>query len=78
MVPKAVIERAHEGRALGSGFGKGSTWLLMRHSIEEKMIALKQQKLDLYEAVMRGTVRGAGHGVLTRADFDFLLSPGAG
>jgi superfamily II DNA or RNA helicase len=52
--------------------------LLMRHSIEEKMIALKQRKLDLYEAVMRGTVRGAGQGVLTRADFDFLLSPGSG
>jgi non-specific serine/threonine protein kinase len=52
--------------------------LLMRHSIEEKMIALKQRKLDLYEAVMRGTVRGAGQGALTRADFEFLLSPGSG
>jgi hypothetical protein len=52
--------------------------LLMRHSIEEKMIALKQKKLDLYEAVMRGTMRGAGQGVLTRADFEFLLSPTSG
>jgi SNF2 family DNA or RNA helicase len=52
--------------------------LLMRHSIEEKMIALKQRKLELYEAVMRGTMRGAGQGLLTRADFDFLLTPGSG
>jgi non-specific serine/threonine protein kinase len=52
--------------------------LLMRHSIEEKMMELKQRKLDLYEAVMRGTLRGSGQGVLTRADFEFLLSPGAG
>lgn len=52
--------------------------LLMRHSIEEKMIALKQRKLDLYDAVMRGTVRRAGQAVLTRADFEFLLSSGSG
>jgi hypothetical protein len=42
------------------------------------MIALKQRKLELYEAVMRGTMRGAGQGLLTRADFDFLLTPGSG
>ena len=52
--------------------------ILMRHTVEEKMMALKQRKLALYEAVMRGAVRGAGQGVLTRADFDFLLSPGGG
>jgi len=51
--------------------------ILMRHSIEEKMMALKQRKLDLYDAVMRGVVRGLGQGVLTRDDFEFLLSPSA-
>ncbi len=50
--------------------------ILMRHSIEEKMMALKQRKLELYDAVMRGVVRGSGQGVLTKADFDFLLAPG--
>lgn len=50
--------------------------ILMRHSIEEKMMALKQRKLDLYEAVMRGVVRGSGQGVLTKSDFEFLLSSG--
>ncbi len=51
--------------------------ILMRHSIEEKMMALKQRKLDLYDAVMRGVVRGSGQGVLTKSDFEFLLSPSA-
>lgn len=51
--------------------------ILMRHSIEEKMMALKQRKLELYDAVMRGVVRGSGQGVLTKADFEFLLSPSA-
>lgn len=51
----------------------------MRHSIEGKMISLKQRKLDLYEyeAVMRGTGRDAGHGVLMKAHFEDLLSPGS-
>ncbi|MDH4185553.1 MAG: DEAD/DEAH box helicase [Nitrospira sp.] len=50
--------------------------ILMRHSIEEKMMALKQRKLELYDAVMRGVVRGSGQSVLTKDDFEFLLSPG--
>ncbi len=48
--------------------------LLMRHTIEEKMMELKQQKTELYHAVLEGaTHRGAGAG-LTQQDFDFLLS----
>jgi non-specific serine/threonine protein kinase len=74
-VESQASDRAHR---IGQQRTVSIVRLLMRHSIEEKMIALKQQKLDLYEAVMRGTVRGAGQGVLTRADFEFLLSPGSG
>jgi SNF2-related domain/Helicase conserved C-terminal domain len=51
--------------------------ILMRHSIEEKMMALKQRKLELYDAVMAGAVRGSEQGVLTKADIDYLLSPSA-
>ena len=40
-------------------------------------MALKQRKLELYNAVMAGAVRGSGQGVLTKADIDFLLSPSA-
>jgi len=47
--------------------------LLMRHTIEEKMMELKQQKLELYQAVLEGaTHRGGGTG-LSQKDFDFLL-----
>jgi non-specific serine/threonine protein kinase len=74
-VENQASDRAHR---IGQQRTVSIVRLLMRHSIEEKMISLKQRKLDLYEAVMRGTVRGAGQGVLTRADFEFLLSPGAG
>jgi non-specific serine/threonine protein kinase len=73
-VENQASDRAHR---IGQQRTVSIVRLLMRHSIEEKMIALKQRKLDLYEAVMSGTVRGAGQGVLTRADFDFLLSPGS-
>jgi len=51
--------------------------ILMRHSIEEKMMALKQRKLELYDAVMAGAVRSSEQGVLTKADIDYLLSPSA-
>lgn len=74
-VENQASDRAHR---IGQQRTVSIVRLLMRHSIEEKMSALKQQKLDLYEAVMRGTVRGAGQGLLTRADFDFLLSSGSG
>ncbi len=71
-VENQASDRAHR---IGQQRTVSIVRLLMRHSIEEKMMALKQRKLELYEAVMRGTARGAGQGLLTRADFDFLLSP---
>ena len=74
-VENQASDRAHR---IGQQRTVSIVRILMRHSIEEKMIALKQRKLDLYETVMRGTVRKAGQGVLTRADFEFLLSPGSG
>jgi non-specific serine/threonine protein kinase len=46
--------------------------LLMRHTIEEKMMELKQQKLELYHAVLEGATHRGG-GALTQKDFDFLL-----
>jgi superfamily II DNA or RNA helicase len=46
--------------------------LLMRHTIEEKMMELKQKKLELYHAVLEGATHHGG-GALTQKDFDFLL-----
>ena len=47
--------------------------LLMRHTIEEKMMELKQQKLELYHAVLEGATHHGGGGGLTQKDFDFLM-----
>jgi len=47
--------------------------LLMRHTIEEKMMELKQKKLALYHAVLEGATHHGGGGALTQKDFDFLL-----
>ena len=69
--------RARRGIRIGQQRTVSIVRILMRHSIEEKMMALKQRKLELYDAVMRGVVRGSGQGVLTKSDFEFLLSPSA-
>ncbi len=74
-VENQASDRAHR---IGQQRTVSIVRILMRHSIEEKMMALKQRKLDLYDAVMAGAVRGSGQGVLTKADFEFLLAPSAG
>ena len=48
--------------------------ILMRHSVEEKMMALKKQKSALYEAVLEGTTHRGGSASITKEDFDFLLA----
>ena len=73
-VENQASDRAHR---IGQQRTVSIVRILMRHSIEEKMMALKQRKLDLYDAVMRGVVRGSGQGVLSKSDFEFLLSPNA-
>jgi hypothetical protein len=73
-VERQASDRAHR---IGQQQTVTIVRILMRHSIEEKMMALKQRKLELYDAVMAGAVRGSGQGVLTKADIDFLLSPSA-
>ena len=47
--------------------------LLMRHTIEEKMMALKERKLRLYRALLDDAADAAGVS-LSKEDFDFLLS----
>lgn len=47
--------------------------LLMRHTIEEKMMVLKQKKMELYQAVLEGASHHGGGTSLTQKDFDFLL-----
>jgi len=48
------------------------TRLLMRHTVEEKMTALKMRKLGLYRALMEAPER-SGARAISRKDFEFLL-----
>jgi len=47
--------------------------LIMRHSIEEKMIELKARKQELYDQIMQASTSRDSSGLLTREDLDFLL-----
>lgn len=47
--------------------------LLMKDSIEEKMLVLKQKKKELFDAIMQGA-SGARGTALSKQDFDFLLT----
>ncbi len=68
-VENQASDRAHR---IGQTRQVTITRLIMRHTIEEKMMALKDQKLKLYKAILDDGVAGGGAG-LTRDDFDFLL-----
>ncbi len=46
----------------------------MRHTVEEKMMALKERKLKLYKALLDDAA-GSGNAALSKEDFDFLLAP---
>ena len=49
--------------------------LIMRHTVEEKMMALKQRKQALFNSVLEksGTVAPDGSAALTSSDFQFLI-----
>ncbi len=68
-VENQASDRAHR---IGQTEQVTITRLIMRHTIEEKMMALKAQKTRLYKAILEDGAGGSGAG-LTREDFDFLL-----
>lgn len=69
-VENQATDRAHR---IGQTQKVSITRILMRHTIEEKMMVLKQKKMALYEAVM-GDPEKAGKGfAISKQDFDFLL-----
>ncbi len=47
--------------------------ILMRHTIEEKMMALKKKKLEIYKTVMECSVSGRKGLSISKTDFDYLL-----
>lgn len=50
------------------------TRILMRHTLEEKIMELKQRKLELYKAILDSPTMTAGFAI-TREDFNYILSP---
>ena len=68
-VENQASDRAHR---IGQTRQVTVTRLLMRHTVEEKMMALKERKLKLYQALLEDAA-GAGSAALTKEDFDFLL-----
>lgn len=71
-VENQASDRAHR---IGQEKKVSITRILMRHTIEEKMMVLKEKKRALYRAVMGEAAAGKGFSI-TKADFDFLLDGG--
>lgn len=69
-VENQASDRAHR---IGQKQKVSITRILMRHTIEEKMMQLKKKKLELYDAVMSGTEKVGKTSSITKKDFEFLL-----
>jgi superfamily II DNA or RNA helicase len=69
-VENQASDRAHR---IGQTNKVMVTRLLMRHTVEEKMMALKHRKQALYKALMETPEKGVA-GEISREDFAFLLS----
>ncbi len=69
-VENQASDRAHR---IGQKNKVSITRILMRHTIEEKMMALKKKKLDIYKAVMEEPESGSKGLKITKSDFQFLL-----
>jgi superfamily II DNA or RNA helicase len=68
-VESQASDRAHR---IGQRNQVTITRLLMRHSIEEKMMELKKRKLKLYRALLEDAGQGGAAGIGPE-DFEFLL-----
>ncbi|MFA5879585.1 MAG: DEAD/DEAH box helicase [Candidatus Margulisiibacteriota bacterium] len=70
-VENQASDRAHR-------FGQSKTVfvnkLIMHGTIEEKMLALKERKINLYEAILDQGIYRPTANLLTREDFEYLLS----
>jgi SNF2 family DNA or RNA helicase len=70
-VENQASDRAHR---IGQKNKVTITRILMRHTIEEKMMYLKKKKLELYKTVMEDSLSSRRGLSITKSDFNFLLS----
>jgi len=68
-VENQASDRAHRIGQTGTVFVQR---LLMRHTIEEKMMTLKARKAALFQSICEGAALDGSAGLLTRDDFRFL------
>lgn len=71
-VENQASDRAHR---IGQTGQVSITRLIMRHTVEEKMMLLKERKLKLYRAILEDGAGSGGAG-LSRKDFEYLLGGG--
>jgi superfamily II DNA or RNA helicase len=69
-VENQASDRAHR---IGQKRKVTVTRVLMRHTIEEKMMTLKARKMELYKAVIEGAESGGKGLSIRKEDFEFLL-----
>ncbi len=70
-VENQASDRAHR---IGQKNKVTVTRILMRHTIEEKMMFLKEKKSALYDTVMGGEEKSNKAYAISKSDFDFLLN----
>jgi SNF2 family DNA or RNA helicase len=69
-VENQASDRAHRIGQTGTVFVQR---LLMRHTIEEKMMTLKARKAALFRSICEGAALDGSAGLLTKEDFRFLI-----
>jgi non-specific serine/threonine protein kinase len=72
--PAAENQASDRAHRMGQQQTVFVTRLVMRHTVEEKIMQLKEQKQAIFDAIISGTGDGKATGTLTREDFEFLLT----
>ncbi len=70
--PAVEVQASDRAHRIGQKRKVTVVRLLMRHTVEEKMMSLKERKIGLYRALL-GDAEGRGSAAATREDFEFLL-----
>ena len=72
--PAAENQASDRAHRMGQKQTVMVTRLVMRHTVEEKIMQLKQEKQAIFDAIVDGTGDPSAGGALSREDFEFLLA----